>query len=121
MINWIKTEVTNVLLRLKLNKIIAKYNETLLKYSKLRELASVLGEMGQDIKKDTEIAERQCRDCIRRYNNLNESLKDKDYRYIKQQYSFALNQAKIFEESALKVQRDALDLELYIKQGALNE
>ena len=58
------------------------------KLRRLRELADTLGEIGTDLRKDAERAENQCKDCIYRFNNVNESLKDRDYRHIKHQMLF---------------------------------
>ena len=61
----------------KLKKITADYYGVLSKLRRLRELADTLGEIGTDLRKDAERAENQCKDCIHRFNNVNESLKDR--------------------------------------------
>ncbi|MBQ6416625.1 MAG: hypothetical protein IJJ65_10295, partial [Butyrivibrio sp.] len=61
-------------------------------------------------------AENQCKDCIHRFNNVNESLKDRDYRHIKHQMLFVSRQAKVFEESARKVNKDAQNLMIHINK-----
>jgi len=116
MIEWIKNEIICIRMLLKLKKITADYYAVLSKLRRLRELADTLGEIGEDIQKDAEKAENQCKDCIHRFNNVNESLKDRDYRYIHHQMLFVAGQAKAFEESARKVNNDALNLMIHINK-----
>ena len=56
------------------------------------------------------------KDCIHRFNNVNESLKDRDYRYIHHQMLFVARQAKVFEESTRKVNKDAQNLMIHINK-----
>ena len=100
----------------KLKKITADYYGVLSKLRRLRELADTLGEIGTDLRKDAERAENQCKDCIHRFNNVNESLKDRDYRHIKHQMLFVSRQAKVFEESARKVNKDAQNIMIHINK-----
>ena len=56
------------------------------------------------------------KDCIHRFNNVNESLKDRDFRHIKHQMLFVSRQAKVFEESAQKVNKDAQNLMIHMNE-----
>lgn len=82
MIKWIRNEITCIRILIRIKKITADYDNVLIRLSRLRELAGTLGEIGLDIQRDAEKAENQCKDCIHRFNNVNKSIKDRDYRYI---------------------------------------
>ena len=116
MVEWIKNEIACIRMLFRIRKISAEYNVILMQLSRLHELADTLGEVGVDIQRNTEKAERQCGYCIYRFNAVNESLKERDYRYIHHQLLFASKQAKTFEEAAQMVHKDAQKLALYINQ-----
>lgn len=110
MLKWIKNEIIAINIILRLRKVVAEYNAILLHLGKLIQLTDTLGGIGLDIQRDAKNAEDQCRECIRRFNNVLESLYDRDYRYLNHQLIFAARQTKEFEETAQKVHTDAVML-----------
>lgn len=116
MLKLVRNEIACIRIMLRLKKVTEKYNVILIQLSRLREVANTLGDIGVDIQRDAEKAERQCRDCIYRFDAVNESLKERDYRYINHQLLFATKQAKVFEEAAQRIHKDAQKLALNINQ-----
>ena len=100
-----------------INRITKDYNVILLHLCRLRELADTLGEIGKDIQNDIDKAENQCMNCLYRFNCVDESLKDRDFRYLNNQVIFATRQMKVFDELVQKVRGDALDLAIFTNQG----
>lgn len=105
----------------KLSKITADYNVILQQLRRMYDLTGTVGAIGMVLKKDIEKAEKQCNDCIHRFNAVNECLRVKDYRYIHHQMIFAAQQTRIFEELAKKVHDDAQDLVIQISQTQRRE
>lgn len=90
----IKNEIACIKMLYSMAKITKGYNVILLHLSRLRELADTLGELGSDIRNDIDKAESQCMNCLYRFNRVDESLKDRDFRYLSNQVVFATRQMK---------------------------